>query len=343
MPSPTPQPLLRSFVCSAALFVTLLALLLVACGGSGAGKLTIYSGREESLVGPVIEQFSETAGIDVAVKYGKSAELIATIREEGGNSPADIFFASDPGALAALSDRFATLPDHILGLVGEPFRSRDGTWVGISGRARVVVYNTNKLTEADLPDSIFDFTDPKWRGRIGWAPTNGSFQAMVTAMRIIEGEERTRQWLVGIKANDPKEYPKNTPIVQAAADGEIDVGFVNHYYLYRFLAEQGESFSARNHFLKAGDAGAVVLVAGASILDTSDSVEEAEQFLEFMLSPVAQQYFAGQTFEYPLVEGTRPQVGLIPLSEIEIPDIDLSQLADLEGTLRLLRETGVLP
>ncbi|MCH8901736.1 MAG: iron ABC transporter substrate-binding protein [Chloroflexi bacterium] len=337
------QRLLPAPVWIAALFVTLLALLLVACGGSSAGKLTIYSGREESLIGPVIEQFSETTGIDVAVKYGKNSELIATIREEGGNSPADIFFASDPGALGALSDRFATLPDDILGLVSESFRSRDGTWVGISGRARVVVYNTNELTEADLPDSIFDFTDPKWQGRIGWAPTNGSFQAMVTAMRLIEGEERTRQWLEGIKANDPKEYPKNTPIVQAAADGEIDVGFVNHYYLYRFLAEQGESFSARNHFLTAGDAGGVVLVAGASILDTSDSVEEAERFLEFMLSPVAQQYFAGQTFEYPLVEGTRPQVGLIPLSEIEIPDIDLSQLVDLEGTLKLLRETGVLP
>ncbi len=343
MLSHSPRRLPRLLLWGAALLAGLPVLVLAACGGGDGARLTIYSGREESLVGPVIEQFSNATGIEVRVKYGKNAELIATIQEEGDNSPADIFFGSDPGALGAISDRFTVLADDLLGRVDARFSSGDGKWVGISGRARVIVYNTDALTAADLPDSIFDFTDPKWKGRIGWAPTNGSFQGMVTAMRLIEGEERTRQWLEGIKANDPKEYPKNTPIVQAAGAGEIDVGFVNHYYLYRFLAEEGESFSARNHFLKGGDAGAVVLVAGAGILDTSDNVEAAQAFLEYMLSPVAQQYFAGQTFEYPLVEGAKAQVGLVPLSGIEIPDIDLSQLSDLEGTLALLRETGVLP
>ncbi|MEE8370041.1 MAG: iron ABC transporter substrate-binding protein, partial [Dehalococcoidia bacterium] len=320
----------------------------VACGGdsgtaSAGGRLTIYSGREEVLVAPVIEQFEKATGINVAVKYGKNSELIATIREEGNNSPADLYFGSDPGALGVISDRLVELPDEILNQVDARFRSRDGKWVGISGRARVVVYNTERLSEADLPSSIFGFTDPQWKGRIGWAPTNGSFQAMVTAMRIVEGEERTRQWLEGIKANAPQEYPKNTPIVAAVAAGEIDVGFVNHYYLYRFLAEEGESFSARNYYLQGGDAGAVVLAAGAGIMDTSKNVEAAEKFLEFMLSPVAQQYFASQTFEYPLVDGVRIEKGLLPLSEIEVPDIDLSNLADLKGTLDLLRETGALP
>lgn len=343
---------------SRAIAIFLVGMLLVvalaaACGSDDAtkagqaekepGNLIIYSGREEKLIGPIIEQFKLATGIDVGVKYGKNPSLVATIEEEGNNSPADIFFGSDPGSLGALQHRLVLLPDTILNRVPSAFRSREGKWVGISGRSRVIVYNTEKLTEADLPDSIFDFTDPKWKGRIGWAPTNGSFQTFVTALRKAEGEDAARQWLEDIQANDPKVYPKNTPIVQAVADGEIDVGFVNHYYLFRFLAEEGESFKARNYYLKGGDPGAIVLVAGAGILDTSNNRENAEKFLEFLLSTVAQQYFASQTFEYPLVEGVKINPLLVPLSEIEVPDLDLSQLEDLEATIELLRDTGVLP
>ena len=320
-------------------------LIAAACGGDGDGdgNLVVYSGREEELIGPLISQFEDETGIDVAVRYGSNAGLVATIFEEGGNSPADVYFGSDPGALGALIGRLTVLPDDILSRVDAPFRSQVGRWVGISGRARVIVYNTGALTEADLPSSIYDFTDPIWRGRIGWAPTNGSFQSMITAMRLIDGEEATRAWLEGIKANDPIEYPKNTPIVQAAAAGEIDVGFVNHYYLFRFLAEEGESFSARNYYLEGGDSGAVVLVAGAGILDSADHPAAAERFLDFLLSHDAQQYFATETFEYPLVAGVETNPILRPLAEIEVPDIDLSGLADLEGTLDLLRDTGVIP
>ncbi len=338
-----------------AIAIFLVAMLgVVACGSDATpalvvqvekepGSLVIYSGREEKLVEPIIEQFKQATGIDVGVKYGKNPSLVATIEEEGNNSPADIFFGSDPGSLGALQHRLVLLPDTILNQVPSAFRSREGKWVGISGRSRVIVYNTEELTEEDLPDSIFGFTDPKWRGRIGWAPTNGSFQTFVTALRKTAGEDAARQWLEGIQANNPKTYPKNTPIVQAVADGEIDVGFVNHYYLFRFLAEEGEGFKARNYYLKGGDPGATVLVAGAGILDSSKNRENAEKFLEFMLSTVAQQYFASQTFEYPLVEGVKINPLLVPLSEIEVPDVDLSQLEDLEGTIELLRDTGVLP
>jgi len=235
------------------------------------------------------------------------------------------------------------LPDAILNQVGPPFRSPDGLWVGISGRARVVVYNTDSVTDADLPASIFDFTDPAWKGRIGWAPTNGSFQAMVTAIRLTAGEAATRQWIEGIKANDPREYPNNVAIVQATGDGEIDVGFVNHYYLHRFLAEEGESFGARNYYLKGGDPGAVILVAGAGILEGADNVPAAERFLEFLLEEEAQQYFAERNFEYPLVPGVETQVGLVPIADLEVPDLDLSNLSDLEGTLDLLRDVGAIP
>ena len=148
------------------------------------------------------------------------------------------------------------------------------------------------------------------------------------------------QWLEGVQANNPIIYPKNAPQVAA---GEIDVGLVNHYYLFRFLAEEGEDFPARNYHPRAGGPGATIMVAGAGILSSSDNGEAAEKFLEFMLSRVGQQYFAGQTFEYPLVEGVNVPRVLVPLDEINHPSIPLKDLADLEGAQHLLRETGVMP
>jgi len=332
---------------SSLLTVVLLALALI--GGILAGcapetqSLTVYSAREEELMGPVIALFEEATGIKVGVKYGQNAGLVATIQEEGKRSPADIFFSTDPGLLGVLSERFTQLPESILGQVRREVQSREGKWVGISGRARTVIYNTKKLSEADLPDSIFDFIDPKWKGRIGWAPANGSFQAMVTAMRVHWGEEKTRQWLAGIQANEPKVYPKNSLIVAAAAVGEIDVGFVNHYYLHRQLAVHGEAYPARNYHPRGHDLGATMLVAGAGILSTSKNKEAAERFLSFMLSQVGQQFFASQTFEYPLVEGVKTDPQLKPFDQLELPDVDLSRLADVKGTQNLLREVRVIP
>ena len=321
----------------------MLPLVVGSCGGDAAPKLIIYSAREETLVGPIIEQFQEASGVDVGVKYGSNAGLAATIREEGSNSPADIFFATDPGLLGAMSDIFIQLPNSVLSKVPAQFRSREGKWVGISGRARVIVYNTERLSEADLPNSIMDFTDPKWKGRIGWPPANGSFQAFVTAMRVMLGEEATSRWLEGIQANKPKVYPKNTPLVKAVAQGEVEVGFVNHYYLFRFLQQEGESFRARNYHPKGQDLGATMLVNGAGILSISKNKETAQRFLNFMLSQVGQQYFASRTFEYAVVEGVETHRLLVPLEQLELPDVDLSRLSDVQGTQKLLRELGIIP
>lgn len=304
----------------------------------------MYSGRSEELVGPIIERFEEESGINVEVRYGDTAELAATLLEEGQNSPADVFFAQDAGALGAVSDEglLRPLPEDALNQVEERFRDPNGRWMGISGRARVVAYNTDALSEDDLPDSILDFTDPEWEGKIGWAPTNGSFQAFVTALRLIEGEDAAREWLQGIQANEPRVYENNLAILEGVVSGEIEVGFVNHYYLFQALKERGGDVPARNYYLKNGDPGALVNVAGIGILNTTVRSDEAEQFLDFMLSEEAQQYFADDTFEYPLIEGVPPNEELVPLSEIEAPNINLGDLDDLEGTLDLLRETGVL-
>ncbi len=310
---------------------------------SGEG-LVVYSGRNEELVGPIIERFEEESGIDVEVRYGDTAELAATILEEGQNSPADVFFAQDAGALGALANEgiLSPLPEEVLSQVEERFRDPNGEWVGISGRARVVAYNTEALSEEELPSSILDFTDPEWNGKIGWAPTNGSFQAFVTALRVIEGEDAAREWLEGVQANDPRRYDNNLAILEGVASGEIEVGFVNHYYLFQLQEESGGNVPAENYYFQNGDPGSLVNVAGLGILNTADNTAEAQEFLEFMHSEEAQSYFAEETFEYPLIEGVPVNEDLVPLSEIETPNVDLSNLDDLQGTLDLLRETFVL-
>ena len=324
--------------------VIVIMVLTVACGSqSKENSLVIYAGRSESLVGPIIKQFGDATGIDVRVNYASTPQLAATLLEEGRNSPADIYFAQDPGGLGAVEDKLTAIPQSTLDKVPAWARSPKGTWVGISGRARVVVYNTSSLTEVDLPNDIWDFIEPKWANRIGWAPFNASFQTMVTGMRSSWGEDKTRQWLEGIETNKPKVYPKNTPIVDAVARREIDVGFVNHYYLFRFLAEQGESFTARNYHPRAGGPGSLIMVAGVGILSNSTNRSNAENFIDFMLSPVAQQYFASQTFEYPLVSDVKVSQLLTPLDQINQPVILMKDLTDLKGTQDLLRTVGILP
>jgi iron(III) transport system substrate-binding protein len=305
--------------------------------------LVIYSGRSESLVGPLIEDFEELTGAQVTVNYGSTGPLAATLLEEGKNTPADIFFAQDPGGLGAVDSMLSELPSDVLSSVPDWARDPENKWVGTSGRARVIVYNTDALTEADLPDSIEDFAKPEWRGRIGWPPTNSSLLTMITAMRQEWGEDRTRTWLEGIVANEPKIYAKNTPTVAAVAAGEVDVGFVNHYYLHRFIAEEGESFAARNYYTRATDPGSVVLVAGVGLMERSDNKDLAIQFVKFLLSASGQQYFASQTFEFPLNDQAKPNSLLPALDDISKPGIDLGDLTDLGGTQDLMREVGALP
>ena len=311
---------------------------------SPSGTITVYSGRSESLVGPLLERFETDTGVDIEVKYAGTSELAATILEEGDASPADVFFGQDAGALGALAaeDRLAALPQSTLDQVEARFRSPEGEWVGVSGRARVVAYDSRVFPEGDLPSTIDAFTGPEWQGKIGWAPTNASFQAFVTAFRVLEGDEAAKAWLEAIQANDPKVYDGNTAVLNAIAAGEIEVGFINHYYLMVALAEQGDTFPVRNHFLAGDDPGALVNVAGAGILTTAANPVAAQAFVDYLLTEESQEYFAGETQEYPLVDGVPANSELPTLDEIASPDIDLSDLSDLEGTLRLIQEAGVL-
>ncbi|HVL50439.1 MAG TPA: iron ABC transporter substrate-binding protein [Actinomycetota bacterium] len=308
-----------------------------------AEELVVYSGRSEELVGPVFAAFEEATGITLSVRYGDTAEMAAQILEEGDNSPADVYFGQDAGALGALenANRFVTLPEDLISGVPSQFRSVNSQWTGVTGRSRVAVYNPDRVNEEELPDSILEFTDERWRDRLGWAPTNGSFQAFVTGLRELEGEERAREWLTQMQALGTRVYANNGAIVQATSAGEIDAGFVNHYYAYQ-IAKREPGLRAANHFFTGGDPGALVNVAGVGILRSSDAQATAGRLVEYLLSEDAQNHFATESSEYPMIDGIAIDERLTPLDELQPPDIDLSDLEDLEGTLALLREVGLL-
>ena len=314
-------------------------------GSDHAETLTIYSGRSKSLVEPIIKQFEEKTGIQVKANFGGTTQLASALLTEGDKSPAALFWAQDAGALGAISKKemFEKLPESILTKVPSGFRDVEGFWVATSGRARVLAYAPDRVKMEELPQSIFDLTQPVWKGKVGWAPTNGSFQAFVTAMRVQVGEEQTAEWLRGMKANGAKKYAKNTPIIEALAAGEIDLGLPNHYYLLRFKKADSD-YPVAQTFFKASDPGNLVNVAGIALLKSTENKETALKFVNFLLSAKAQQYFTSDVFEYPVIEGVTQNPNLVPLSELiqAAPVFNLNDMDDLDGTVKLLQKVEVL-
>lgn len=308
-------------------------------------SLTVYSGRSEGLMKSLFEQFVADTGIQLNVRYGSTAEMAATILEEGANSPADVYIGQDAGALGALAaeGRLRKLPADILGLVPTAYESAAGDWVGISGRVRVLVYNPDLVKAEQLPASILDLTKPEWKDKVGWAPSNGSFQAHVTAMRVALGEEATQKWLEGMIANGVRTYDSNDVIVrQGVATGEVAVGLINHYYVSGIKLDVPD-LKAEVHYFPKGDIGSLVNVAGAGIVSSSKKPGLSQRLILYLLGKPAQTYFSDQTREYPLVAGIAAHPSLPPLDQIEAPALDLNKLSDLQGTLELLRNTNALP
>ena len=305
-------------------------------------SLIVYSGRSKKLVSPILLQAEKDLNIDIKVRYGKTSGLAIALLEEGDKSKADVFLGQDAGALGTLekNQRTLTIPSEILSQVDSRFHSPTGNWIGVSGRARVVDYNKKLVKESDLPKSVWELTEPKWRGKVAWAPTNGSFQSFVTGMRVVEGDEKTLEWLKAMKANGVKKYGNNVSIVKALGRGEVHLGLVNHYYLPRFT-KKDPNFPVAHHFTN-GDAGAMINVAGLAILKTTNQEKDAQAFVKYMVSPKAQEYFATKTNEYPLGKGVETSKDLVPLSELNPPNIDLSELSSLKETLKLLEKAGVV-
>lgn len=308
-----------------------------------ATTLTIYSGRNENLVGPILERLEAAVGAPVEVRYAGSSELAAQLLEEGEATDADLYFSQDAGALGALANagRFVTLPDDLLARVPESFRDAEGRWVATSARARVLAYDPAQVPEVEQMTGIDQLLDERYRGRIGYAPTNASFHSFVTALRVERGEEGARDWLQRFAALDPQAFDGNTAVLDAVDGGRIAVGLINHYYWYERVAEVGaDAVNARIRFLASDDPGALVNVAGVGVLEGSDAPDAAVAAVEYLLSDEVQRYFADETAEYPVVAGVTTTVhDLAPLGSGLT--IDLNQLDSLAETLALLDEVGL--
>lgn len=331
----------------------------VAAVGLGAGLLTscssgdsadseslvVYSGRSESLVEPVIEEFEAQTGIAVEVRYGDTSGMAAQLIEEGDRTPAQVFLAQDGGALGALADEglLAPLDGEVLARVSDTYRDADGQWVGVTGRARVMVYDPEQVPEADLPSSVYELTEPQWRGRVGIAPGNASFQSFVTAMRVMAGDEATRQWLQDMVDNDVQTYDNNIAILAAVNAGELPLGLINHYYWFGEVAEVGaENVPSRLAYTDPADPGSLVNISGAAILSGAADDPDAAAFVDFLLGDWAQTYFTQTNAEFPMIAGIETNADLPDLGEIGTPGVALGDLADLPGTVAMIQDVGLL-
>jgi iron(III) transport system substrate-binding protein len=307
------------------------------------GAVTLYSGRSESLIAPLLERFGAATGVRVEVRYGDSAELAATLLEEGDRTPAQVYLSQDAAALGALASAglLRELPEALVAAVPPRFTSGpDRLWVGVSGRARTVVYNSERVKPEALPQSLEEVADPRFRGRFGVAPSNASFQAHMAVYRAVHGAAALDRLLAGIAANEPRLFDRNGPIVDATLAGEIDWGLVNHYYLWRALEERPGAPGV-NFFMPQGETSSFVNLAGVGLLRDTP---EARRLIEYLLSAEAQRYFAEETFEYPVVPGVEVAAELLPLDQVRTPDVDFAEVsAGFEETLAAIRSSGLLP
>lgn len=344
------------------LLVGITALLIASCSQSSSDQLVVYSGRSQALVKQLVTDFKKQTGIDIQVRYGNDAELLAVMNEEGDKSPADVYWANTTGALATASKQglLRTLPDSLLNKP-DNFHSTSGKWMPVTVRYRVLAYNPNVVDTTELPASVMDIPKlEKYKGRIGWTPTYSSFYDFMTAMRLTKGQDEARSWMEAMTKLNPKSFSSNPPMLQAMAAGEIDIALTNHYYIYRlkygggegeyenetYYGEKGPQQDApvETYHFKEGDIGNLALVTGASELKTSGDSEAAQKFLSFLLSQQAQSYAAQSVHEYPVVNGVELPDYMLDLEKtFELsPDYDYESLQKLEGTLKMLREVGVI-
>ena len=315
------------------------------CAEATETELTIYSGRDEELVGPVLDAFECASGISVVTNFGDPTDLALTLVEEGDRTPADVFLSKSPGSVGFLQNEgfLQPLGDDVLELVSNDNTAANGTWVGITGRQRVLVYNTELVAEGDLPESVFDLTDERFRGQVAIPATNGSFQDWFTVFRAQEGDDVAAQWLADMVANDAIVTESNRPTVDAVGRGEYSFGLVNHYYNFQQLDALGDSHQALNHNFAADDIGSLVIVTAAGVTSTSENVEEAQELIEFMLSEPAQTYFTTDSLEFPLSSGVDPADVLPALddagSDFDVAFDDLGN--GLEETIAIIEGSGI--
>jgi iron(III) transport system substrate-binding protein len=255
-----------------------------------------------------------------------------------------VFLSQDAGALGALADAdlVADIPSDLAGVIPEGFTSQDDSWIGVTGRARVIAYDSEELSEEEVPDSVDELTGEEWRGELAFAPGNASTQSFITALRVLEGEEAAAAWVEAVAANDPELTENNLGTLDLVNTGQVQLGLINHYYWFRQAAEVGaDAMRAQLKFLP-GDPGGIVNVTGAAILANAADDADARAFVEYLVSEEAQQYFVEETFEYPLLPGVDAPEGLPAIDTLVNPGLDLSDLDSVEESQRLLADNGLI-
>jgi len=312
-----------------------------------SGDLALYIGGGEGGIYYDFVEMLQNIYPDFTVhsNSNSSSSLAQTIVEEvdSGATQADVFWSIDASSLGfvAENDAYEPLSDAATEPVGNSqFVGDDSAWAGVAGRARAVPYNTNELSASDIPSTVQEFPETSaLQGTMGWAPTYGAFKSFVTAMRLTEGEETTRQWLVDMREAGTERYSNEFDVSQAVADGAQAAGFANHYYAMR--VKNGRPDAPIDLAFTEGDAGAVINVAGALKVKGTQRGELVDNFVRHLLSAEAQEFFATVSFAYPMISGVAPVGGLPTIDELSPPDIDLAELANLEPTLDLMDDAGV--
>jgi iron(III) transport system substrate-binding protein len=334
----------------------LVALLLSACGSSSSSSsasstspskatLTLYSGQHEQTTALLVKAFEKQTGIKVKVRFADEATLGSQILQEGGSSPADVFFTENTPVLELLREKGALVPVEQSTLAAVPSRydSAQGDWLGVSARVSTLVYNTSKLKPAELPNSMLELADAKWKGKVGFAPSETDFQPLITAIEKLDGKAAAESWLKGLQSNS-KVYPDNETVVAQVNNGESELGPINHYYWFRLHDELGTSGThSALHYYAPGDPGDLVNISGAAILKSSSHQAEAQQLLAFLVSHAGQETLAhSQSFEYPLRPGVSPAAGLRPLSQIKANSLTPAELGDGSAPLAMEQRLGLL-
>ena len=315
------------------------------CAGSTGRRVTVYAGRSENLIGPPLEAFACETGTEVETRWGSSTDLALLLAEEGDRTAADVFLSRSPGPVGFLEGRglLGTVSADVLALSSEENRSRSGTWVGFSGRKRVLVHNLDSVGDSELPQSVFDLTDDRYRNRVAIPATNGSFLDWFTVFRDQHGTDVAIQWLDDMVANGARYYPNNRSIVEAAGRGEIDMGLVNHYYQYQEAVAAGDSHRAANHSFADDDIGSLLIITAATVMSASDNDEAANDLIAYLLSAPVQRYLTDETLEYPLAAGVAPAAVLPPLSALEIGTVDFDVLGGgFTESLNIVEASGIL-
>lgn len=315
------------------------------CSASSGSTVTVYSGRSENLIGPILEAFSCETGTDVSVRWGSSTDLALLLAEEGDRTAADVFLSRSPGPVGFLEskDLLGTVEADVLALSAIESRSKSGTWIGFSGRKRVLVHNLDAVPPGDLPRSVFDLTGEHYRDRVAIPATNGSFLDWFTVFRDQHGTDVATRWLDDMVANGARYYPNNRSIVEAAGRGEIDMGLVNHYYQYQEAAAAGDRHRAANHSFDDDDIGSLLVITAATVTASSENRQAANDLIAYLLSEAVQRYLTTETLEYPLAAGVAPAAVLPALKALEIGTVDFDALGGgFEESIAIVEASGIL-